>query len=177
MDPTQTHTRSAVIASPTPAALRRASEERWKALPSVIRSTFDCARRVPMSQSLKAMGVDVTPARSLEWAYETMRGTLVVSVWHDHIDVEADGSLAYRIDSVQSQPEGKGAQAARAERMRVLLAAHVGREVQVLLLKRGWASNDTQKAERNAPDLRKWVLESAGEDRFVLRRAVLRKAA
>ena len=66
-------------------------------------------------------------------------------------------------------------QAGRAERMRALLAAHAGRPVQVLLLKRGWDGRDTQKVERNAPDLRRWVLEAVGEDRFVLRRTVLRK--
>lgn len=162
---------------PTVAQLKLASDERWKQLPPVIRSTFDCARKVSMSQSLKAMGVEATPSRSQEWAHETMQGTLVVTVWHDQIQHEADGSLSYRIDSLQRQAEPKGAAAARADRMRALLTAHVGRQVRVLLLKRGWDGNDSQKVERNAPDLRSWELESAGEDRFVLRRAVLRKAA
>jgi hypothetical protein len=47
----------------------------------------------------------------------------------------------------------------------------------VLLLKRGWDANDTQRAERNAPDIRMWMLEAAGHGRFVLRRPMLRKAA
>jgi hypothetical protein len=101
----------------------------------------------------------------------------VVTVWHDQIEHEADGSLSYRIDSLQRLAEPKGAALARADRMRALLAAHVGRQVRVLLLKRGWDGNDSQKVERNAPDLRSWELEAVGEDRFVLRRAVLRKAA
>jgi hypothetical protein len=61
--------------------------------------------------------------------------------------------------------------------MRELLVKHAGKEAHVLLLKRGWDANDTQRAERNAPDIRMWALEAAGEGRFVLRRPMLRKAA
>jgi hypothetical protein len=176
VDPVPTGELPASKFEPSVAQLKRASGQRWNALPPVIRSTFDCTRKVSMSQSLRSMGVEVNSSRSLEWAHESMHGTLVVMVWHDHIEVEADGSLSYRIDSLQRQPGYQGMQAERAERMRALLAAHADRPVQVLLLKRGWDGRDTQKVERNAPDLRRWVLEAVGEDRFVLRRTVLRKA-
>ena len=165
------------IFGPTVAQQKRVSGERWRALPPVIRSTFECARRVPVSQSLKAMGVEVTPSRSHDLAQESWNGTLVVRVWHDQIDVESDGSLSYRIDSLQPLAGSAGPAALRVERMRTMFTAHVGREVRVLLLKRGWDGHDMQKVEHQAPDLRNWVLESAGGDRFVLRRAVLRKAA
>ena len=176
VDPVPTGELPVPESRPSAAQLKQTSGERWSALPPVIRSTFDCTRKVSMSDSLRSMGVEVSSSRSLDLAYESMQGTLVVMVWHDHIDVEADGSLSYRIDSLQRQSEGSGMQAGRAERLRTLFAAHAGRPVQVLLLKRSWDGRDTQKVERNAPDLRRWVLEAAGEDRFVLRRRVLRKA-
>lgn len=165
------------VTEPTVAQLKRVSGERWRALPPVIRSTFECARKVSMTQSLKAMGVETSASKLFDLARESWNGTLVVRVWHDQIDVEPDGSLSYRIDGLQLQAGFAGTAAARLERMRKLFTAHVDREVRVLLLKRGWDGYDTQKVERNAPDLRNWELESAGGDRFVLRRAVLKKAA
>ena len=80
-----------------------------------------------MYRSLRALGVDAQPSRSVEWAYESARGPLVVTVWHDQIEHEADGSLAYRIDALDWQAESRaGAQAVRAARMRELLAGHCG---------------------------------------------------
>ena len=78
------------------------------------------------------------------------------------------------INAVEWQAEARGLQVERATLMRELLVKHAGRESHVLLLKRGWDANDTQRAERNAPDIRMWTLEAAGEGRFVLRRPMLR---
>jgi hypothetical protein len=154
------------------------STERWYALPEVIRATFECTRKVSMYQSLRALGVPAVPSRAVEWAYESTRGPLVVTVWHDHIEQEADGSLAYRIAPLEWQAESRtGPQAERAARMRALLAQHAGQDVYVLLLKRGWDSQGTQKAERNAPDIRMWTLEPEESAGFVLRRPVARSAA
>lgn len=156
---------------------RRTCDARWSALPEVIRATFECAKKVPMYQSLRALGVDVQASRSVEWAYESARGLLVVTVWHDHIEREQDGSLVYRIDTLEWQAAGQGPQAERAIRMRELLARSAGQDVYVLLLKRGWDAQGTQKAERNAPDVRMWSLETAGDGRFALRRPVAKRAA
>ena len=157
---------------------KRVSDERWQALPEVIRATFECTRKTAMYESLRALGVDVQPWRALEWAYESSRGPLVVTVWHDQIEVAPDGSLAYRIAPLEWQAESRaGPQAERASRMRELLAKHAGQEVYALLLKRGWDSHGTQKSERSAPDIRMWSLEPDGSAGFVLRRAVTRRVA
>jgi hypothetical protein len=158
-------------------AQRRACSERWNALPGVIRATFDCARKVSVSQSLKALGVEATPSRAIERAYETASGTLVMTVWHDQIQRGADGTLTYAINAADWQAEARGLQVGRATLMRELLVKHAGQEAHVLLLKRGWDANDTQRAERNAPDIRMWTLQAAGDGRYVLRRPMLRKAA
>jgi len=167
----------ATVSGPSAEALRRACGERWNALPPVIRATFDCSRKVSVSQSLKALGVEATPSRAIERAYETASGVLVMTVWHDQIQRGADGTLTYAINAIEWQAEARGLQVERATLMRELLVKHAGKESHVLLLKRGWDANDTQRAERNAPDIRMWTLEAAGEGRFVLRRPMLRKAA
>ena len=167
----------ATVSGPSAEALRRACGERWNALPAVIRATFDCSRKVSVSQSLKALGVEATPSRAIERAYETAAGTLVMTVWHDQIQRGADGTLTYAINAAEWQAEARGLQVGRATLMRELLVKHAGQEAHVLLLKRGWDANDTQRAERNAPDIRMWALEAAGDGRFVLRRPMLRKAA
>jgi hypothetical protein len=168
---------AATLSGPSAEALRRACGERWNALPAVIRATFDCSRKVSVSQSLKALGVEATPSRAIERAYETATGVLVMTVWHDQIQRGADGTLTYAINAAEWQAEARGLQVGRAALMHELLVKHAGQEAHVLLLKRGWDANDTQRAERNAPDIRKWTLEAAGDGRFVLRRPMLRKAA
>ena len=165
------------VSGPSAEALRRVCGERWNALPAVIRATFDCSRKVSVSQSLKTLGVEATPSRAIERAYETATGTLVMTVWHDQIQRGADGTLTYAINAADWQAEARGLQVERATLMRELLVKHAGKEAHVLLLKRGWDANDTQRAERNAPDIRMWTLEAAGDGRFVLRRPMLRKAA
>ena len=167
----------AAVSGPSAEALRRACGERWNALPAVIRATFDCSRKVSVSQSLKALGVEATPSRAIERAYETANCVLVMTVWHDQIQRGADGRLKYAIDTTEWQAEARGLQVERTTQMLGLLVKHAGREAHVLLLKRGWDANDTQRAERNAPDSRMWTLEAAGDGRFVLRRPMLRKAA
>jgi len=167
----------ATVSGPSAEAMRRACGERWNALPAVIRATFDCSRKVSVSQSLKALGVEATPSRAIERAYETASGVLVMTVWHDQIQRGADGRLKYAIDTTEWQAEARGLQVGRTTAMHRLLVKHAGKEAHVLLLKRGWDANDTQRAERNAPDIRMWTLDAAGDGLFVLRRPMLRKAA
>jgi hypothetical protein len=162
---------------PSVAELRRISGERWEALPSVIRATFECAGRISLHQSLQALGVEAVPSRTVARAYESKRGPLVVTVWHDHIEHEADGRLAYRIDTLEWQAEATGSQGERVARVRELLTAHLGQEVYVLLLKREWNTDHTERVESNALDIVMWMLESAGHGRFVLRRPMVRRGA
>jgi hypothetical protein len=161
----------------TLAQAKRTGEERWVRLPALIGSNFESARRVSGSAPLKATPMAGRPSRSLDWAQESMYGTLVVTVWRDQIEVEPDGSLSYRIDSLQSPAGTVGTDAAQVQRLRALLTAHVGREVRALLLKRRRDGKDAQKVARQSPDLRNWMLESAGADRFVLRLSAGRKVA
>jgi hypothetical protein len=145
---------------PSVAELRRISGERWEALPSVIRATFECAGRISLHQSLQALGVEAVPSRTVARAYESKRGR-----------------LAYRIDTLEWQAEATGSQGERVARVRELLTAHLGQEVYVLLLKREWNTDHTERVESNALDIVMWMLESAGHGRFVLRRPMVRRGA
>ena len=58
--------------------------------------------------------------------FASERGSLVVTVWHDRIEADVDGSLVYRLDPTVVATEQGAA----------FLADYVGREVYVLLLKR-----------------------------------------
>lgn len=129
-------------------------------LPAVIRAIFDCTRNVTLHQSLESFGVNADPLGPVRPIYPTEQGTPVVTVWHDRIEADADGSLVCRLDPpVADSPETA-----------LLLARHVGREVYVLLLKRDPNALDPRRAGRSAPDIVMWTLEEALDDRFVLRR-------
>ncbi|HSW34470.1 MAG TPA: hypothetical protein VLH36_12735 [Steroidobacteraceae bacterium] len=129
-------------------------------LPAVIRAIFDCTRNVTLHQSLESFGVSADPLGPVRPIYPTGQGTPVVTVWHDRIEADADGSLVCRLDPpVADSPETA-----------LLFAKHVGREVYVLLLKRDPSALDPRRAGRNAPDIVMWTLEADLDGRFVLRR-------
>ncbi len=129
-------------------------------LPAVIQAIFDCTRNVTLHQSLESFGVSADPLAAVRPIYPTGQGTPVVTVWHDRIEANADGSLVCRLDPrVADSPETA-----------LLLARHVGREVYVLLLKRDPNALDPRRAGRNAPDIVMWTLEATLDDRFMLRR-------
>jgi len=129
-------------------------------LPAVIRAIFDCTRNVTLHQSLESFGVSADPLAAVRLIYPTGQGTPVVTVWHDRIEADPDGSLVCRLDPrVADSPETA-----------LLLARHVGREVYVLLLKRDPNALDPRRAGRNAPDIVMWTLEATCDDGFVLRR-------
>jgi hypothetical protein len=149
---------------------REISGEKWQTLPALIRAAFDCAGHVSMHQSLQVLGVDADPSGRVEWAYASSRGPLVVPVWHDQIECEPDGRLAYWIDTYEWQLAPESRPTAHVTGLRSLLTRHLGTDVYVLLLKRGWDANDAQVAERTATDIVMWRLEAAGQDWFVIRR-------
>jgi hypothetical protein len=132
----------------------------WLDLPAVIRATFECTRNVALHQTLESLGASVDPLGPVRSVYPTERGSPVVTVWHDRIEADVDGSLVYRLDPVVVATEPDTA----------LLADYVGREVYVLLLKREPQAMDPRRAGRNAPDIVMWTLEATRDDRLVLRR-------
>ena len=148
---------------------RRDNDERWHALPEVLRAAFDCSKHISMVDALQTMGVENT-AGTIACVYESVRGPLVLTVWHHNIDRDAEGSLTYWIDAFGWRPEGEGPQDERNAQMRRLLSTHTGRDVYVLLLKRSWNGYGIAVAESSAPDIVMWRLESAGQEWFVLRR-------
>ena len=129
-------------------------------LPAVIRAAFECTRNVAMHQSLESLGASADPLGPVRAVYPTERGSPVVTVWHDRIQADVDGSLVYRLDPTVVATEQGAA----------LLADYVGREVYVLLLKREPGVMDPRRAGRNAPDIVMWTLEATRDDRLVLRR-------
>jgi hypothetical protein len=157
MSPTETRTNN----SPEPGTTGGSQLDSSRLdLPAVIRAIFDCTRNVTLHQSLESFGVSTDPLGPVRPIYPTGQGTPVVTVWHDRIEADADGSLVCCLDpSVTDSPE-----TAR------LLAKHVGREVYVLLLKRDPNAHDPRRAGRNAPDIVMWTLEATWDDGFVLRR-------
>jgi hypothetical protein len=157
MSPTETRTNN----SPEPGTTGGSQLDSSRLdLPAVIRAIFDCTRNVTLHQSLESFGVSTDPLGPVRPIYPTGQGTPVVTVWHDRIEADVDGSLVCCLDpSVTDSPE-----TAR------LLAKHVGREVYVLLLKRDPNAHDPRRAGRNAPDIVMWTLEATWDDGFVLRR-------
>jgi hypothetical protein len=157
MSPTETRTNN----SPEPGTTGGSQLDSSRLdLPAVIRAIFDCTRNVTLHQSLESFGVSTDPLGPVRPIYPTGQGTPVVTVWHDRIEADVDGSLVCCLDpSVTDSPE-----TAR------LLAKHVGREVYVLLLKRDPNAHDPRRTGRNAPDIVMWTLEATWDDGFVLRR-------
>jgi hypothetical protein len=150
---------------------RRLSDERWHALPEVLRAAFDCSKHISMLDALQTLGVEDTGAAgTVQAAYESTRGPLVMPVWHCHIERDVDGSLTYWIDAFGWRPEGEGPQGERNAATRRLLSQHAGRDAYVLLLKRGWDASGKPIVECSAPDIVMWRLESAGQQWYVLRR-------
>lgn len=154
----------------TEADLRRHSEARWVTLPKVLKATFELTRKLSLNQTLETLGVSRASSRIGECAYETGSGRLVVTVWHDRIRREADGSLTYRFHGIASATVGSSPAAQRARHVRELLERRLDQEVYVVLLKRSWDASGAAKAERNAADFRAWRVESAGPGGIVLRR-------
>jgi len=153
------------------------SDERWQALPAVIRTTFECTQKTPMHESLRALGVAAEVSQTVQCVYASERGSLVVTVWADRIERESDGSLAYWIDAFDWRPRSQARPAEGGARMATVLGKHLGEEVYVLLLKRGAGGEGVAGAERSAPDIVRWTLESAGQSWFVLRRPMARRVA
>lgn len=157
MSPTEPRT----MTSPEPGILGCRSLDQGRLdLPTVIRAIFDCTRNVTLQQSLESLGVSADPLGPVRPIYPTEHGTPVVTVWHDRIEADVDGSLACRLDSLVAESPETAA----------LLANHVGREVYVLLLKRDPSERDPRRAGRNAPDIVMWTLETTRDDRLLLRR-------
>lgn len=148
------------------------ARSRWESLPDVLKDVFRNAPKLSMYEVLRKLGVDAQPTRAVEWAYPVKDGSVVVTVWHDQIRSESDGSLYYYIPT--SKWRRSGVRQQRADQMCALLAANSGKAVRVMLLKHEWDKKDTQFAAVVASDLRSWKLEQLAEAEFVLRRAVRR---
>jgi len=157
MSPTETRTMSYPEQDGTG---RLPLDPSWLELPAVIRTTFDCTRNVALHQSLESLGATADPLGAVRPFYPTAQGSPVVTVWHDRIEADVDGSLVYRLDPIVAATREAAA----------LLAGYVGREVYVLLLKRNPQALDPRRAGRNAPDIVMWTLEATRDGQLVLRR-------
>jgi hypothetical protein len=153
-----------------PEERKRIARERWESLPGVVKEIFDNAPPLAMYEVLKRLQVPAKPTRSVEWAYKTPNGSLVVTVWHhDGITAAPDGTLEYFIPTEAWAREGSNE---RAQAMREVLTANSGKKIHAMLLKHAWDKNDTQYAEAVAADIRQWTVEQLSSSDFLLRRAV-----
>ena len=153
------------------ASRRRLCDARRNALPEVIRTAFECTKKTPMHELLRALGVEAEASSIVERVYESERGPPVVAVWLDRIERDADGSLAYWIDAFDGRPQARFADG--SARLEAVLKKHVGEEVYVVLLERGPGGDGVA----GAPDIVRWTLASAGRSWFVLRRPMVRREA
>jgi hypothetical protein len=142
------------------------ARERWESLPAVIKDTFANAPKVAMYEALRRMDVDTQPSRAVEWAYPTRNDSVVVTIWHDQIRTDMGVDILYY---VPTGAWGKVSKVVgRAEQMCQLLARFAGQTVSALLLRHEWDKNDTQTAKSVAPDIKRWLIEQAAEDEFIL---------
>ena len=157
-------------------ASRDASEECWTSLPPVLRTLFECSRGLSAHDALRALGVADPSEIVIERVYELDRGSLIVTVWHDQIERDADGTIVCWIDSFGWRPEGEGAPGDRNADTRRLLSKHAGRDVYALLMKRSWNDVGAPFVECTAPDIVMWTLAAAGQEWFVLRRPTVQRS-
>jgi hypothetical protein len=146
--------------------LKEDSPERWHALPAAIKDIFANTPKAAMYEALRRMDVEAQPARSVEWSYNTRRGSLAVTVWHDQIRVDLSPDLLYYVPT-KAWGLHPGL-TRRAEAMRKDLERFSGQTVGVLLLQHDWDKNDTQIAKRAAPDIKKWLVEKVADGEFIL---------
>jgi hypothetical protein len=154
------------ISNRSPSERKIIARERWENIPTVIRDIFANAPKLAMYEALKKLGVDATAKRSVEWAYKSQDGVLVVTVWHDHIQMSPEGNVVYYIPIERWR--GVGSQVAKAEQLGIELNAQVGKTVKALLLRHEWNSQDTQFAKSVAIDLQSWRVEKLSEGEFLL---------
>jgi hypothetical protein len=154
------------IADRSPSERKTIARARWESIPTVIRDIFANAPKLAMYEALRKLGVDAAAKRSVEWAYKSRDGALVVTVWHDHIQLSPEGKVVYYIPIQRWR--GVGAQVAKAEQLGIDLDAHVGKTVKALLLRHEWNSQDTQFAKSVAIDLQSWRVEKLTDGEFLL---------
>jgi hypothetical protein len=142
------------------------ARERWERMPNVIRDIFANAPKLAMYEALRKLGVDASAKRSVEWAYKSQNGALVVTVWHDHIQTSPDGKVVYYIPIERWR--GTGSQVAKSEQLNIDLNLHIGKSVKALLLRHEWNSQDTQYAKAVAIDLQSWFVEKLADGEFLL---------
>ncbi len=154
------------ISDRTPAERKTIARDRWESIPSVIRDIFANAPKLAMYEALRKLGVDASAKRSVEWAYKSKDGALVVTVWHDHIQLSPEGKVVYYIPI--DRWRGIGSQIAKAEQLGIELNAQVGKTVKALLLRHEWNNQDTQFAKAVAIDLQSWMVEKLSDCEFLL---------
>jgi hypothetical protein len=154
------------ISHRSPVERKTLARDRWANIPTVIRDIFANAPKLAMYEALRKLGVDASAKRSVEWAYKSKDGELVVTVWHDHIQMSPEGKVVYYIPIERWR--GTGAQVAKAEQLGIDLDAHVGKTVKALLLRHEWNSQDTQFAKEVAIDLQSWRVEKLSDTEFLL---------
>jgi hypothetical protein len=154
------------ISNRSPAERKTIARDRWENIPTVIRDIFANAPKLAMYEALRKLGVDASAKRSVEWAYKSQGGDLVVTVWHDHIQMSPDGKVVYYIPI--GRWRGAGSQIAKSEQLGIDLDAQVGKTVKALLLRHEWNSQDTQFAKAVAIDLQSWRVEKLSEGEFLL---------
>jgi hypothetical protein len=154
------------ISDRQPSERKTIARDRWLSIPTVIRDIFANAPKLAMYEALKKLGVDTTAKRSVEWAYKSQDRALVMTVWHDHIQMSPEGKVVYYIPI--DRWRGTGSQIARADQLRIELNAQVGKTVKALLLRHEWNNQDTQFAKAVAIDLQSWLVEKLSDGEFLL---------
>jgi len=72
---------------------KQIARDRWESLPTAIKDTFTNAPKVSMYEALRHMDVDAQPSRAVEWAYQTRKDSLIVTVWHEQIRADLGPEL------------------------------------------------------------------------------------
>ena len=150
------------------------SEEDPPTLSKVARAAFERTRGMSLGQTLRELGVSEPIARAAGRVYVADSGALVVTVPHEEIERDLDGSHVHWIDAVESRVGRVGMRPVGPTVLQRVLMEHVGRPVYVVLLKRSPVDAGFATIERAAPDAVLWRLEQASEW-FVLRRPGVRR--
>jgi hypothetical protein len=154
------------LSEKSPAERKTIARERWDSLPAMIKDKFANAPKRAMYQVLQRLGVPAVPKRSVDWSYTTNDGSLIMTIWHDHIQLSPNEALVYYVPI--SRWRGAGSQGTRADQLQSELTKNVGKTVRALLLHHEWDQNDTQFAKSVAADIRSWYVEQLSVDVFLL---------
>lgn len=143
-----------------------------RSLPNVLKAAFNSARGMSLEGTLMELGVSDPIARAAGRVYVADNGALVLTVRHDEVERDLDGSHVHWIDAGEAGVRRVAGRPAEPTVLQRLLTQHVARHVYVVLLQRDSGPSMT---ERVVPDVVMWRLEQESERWFVLRRPGARR--